>query len=114
MGTLPVTFSDYYQNIPADRRERLGAVEKLIRRTFPDAEASMRYRMPTFETASGWIAFASQKNHVSVYTCSAEKLAPYLSAHPKANCGKGCLRFTDATEIDFDVLRQVVRNALSR
>ena len=72
----------------------------------------MKYLMPTFETADGWIAVANQKNYISVYTCSTDKIAPYTTKHPKTKCGKGCLNFRDSQEIDFGALAEVIRLAL--
>jgi len=102
----------YYAVVPPERLARLRQIEAAVRQVAPDAEASLEYKMPTFRTPKGWTAFANQKHHISVYTCSAEKLAPYLEAHPDVDCGKGCLRFRDGTEIDFEALAKVFVNAL--
>ena len=85
----------------------------LILGVFPKAKLSMRYKMPTFETGEGWMSLASQKTYVSVYTCSPDKIAPYLDRHPETRCGKGCLNFRDSDEIDEKTLGLVVRNALA-
>lgn len=102
----------YYKAVPRARLVRLRLIEAAIRKVAPTALASLDYKMPTFKTESGWIAYANQKHYVSVYTCSEERLEPYVTAYPKCNCGKGCLRFRDREGIDFVVLSKVIVNAL--
>ena len=107
-----MTLESYYATVPAERLASLRQIEALVRQVAPAAEASLEYKMPTFRTTLGWTAFASQKYYISVYTCSPEKLSPYLEAHPNVDCGKGCLRFRDPMDIDFEALRQVFVRAL--
>ena len=102
----------YYKAVPEARLDRLRLIEAAIRKVAPAAVASLDYKLPTFKTESGWIACGDQKHYISVYTCSEEKLEPYLKAYPKSNCGKGCLRFKDSEEIDFAVLSKVIEKAL--
>lgn len=102
----------YYKAVPEARLIRLRLIEEAVRKVDSTAVASLDYKLPTFKTESGWIAFGNQKHYVSVYTCSKEKLEPYLKAYPESNCGKGCLRFRDSEEIDFAVLSKVISKAL--
>ena len=52
---------EYVDNVPELRRERLLSLLALIRRLYPDCVESIWYRMPTFESANGWMAVANQK-----------------------------------------------------
>ena len=106
-------FESYYSTHPASRAERLLEIDAMIMDRFPGVSRSLKYRMPTYETPSGFIAAGSQKNHISVYSCSEEKIAPYVEKHPSINHGKGCLRFSDKTPIDFVCLEKVVIRALT-
>ena len=105
-------FATYYATVPEARRKRLAQIETFISKEAPDAVGSLTYKMPTFKSNSGWIAFADQKHYIAIYTCSEEKIASYIRKHPHINHGKGCLRFSDSTQIDFDVLREVIRASL--
>lgn len=102
----------YYTALPATRRERLQAIEAQILTISPKVVRSLKYKMPTFETPVGWIAIGNQKHHIAVYTCTTEKIAPYITAHPKTDHGKSCLRFRDSHTIDFEALGAAIRLAL--
>lgn len=63
------------------------------------------------------VALASQKNYISVYVCAsngreyvAEK---YKDKFPKASIGKSCIRFKKLSDIDVDILRDVVLEGIS-
>ena len=102
----------YLASIPAPRRVRFDSIRALIHETYPDAVESMRYRMPTFEYRSGWIALANQKHCISVYTCMAAHIAGFKKRHPAIKTGTGCINFHDRDEIPLPELRQVIENAL--
>lgn len=102
----------YLAAIPAARVERFASIRALIRRLYPEAVESMRYRMPTFEYRDGWIALANQKHYISVYTCMAAHIAGFRARHPAIKTGTGCINFRDRDEIPLDDLAQVIRNAL--
>lgn len=89
---MKLPFEPYFLPLPANRRNRLEEIATEIEKLFPEAVRSLKYRMPTFETPAGFVCIGNQKNHISVYTCSNEKICPYLEAHPSTSHGKGCLR----------------------
>lgn len=102
----------YYSTLPCARNERLQSIETRIFAICPEATRSLKYKMPTFETPKGWMAIGNQKHHISVYTCSSDKIAPYIAKYPKIDHGKGCLRFKDRDTLDFEALEEVIRLAL--
>jgi len=106
----PVT--EYLAQATGVRKERLAKLREMIEKACPDGAPSLRHGMPHFATETGWIALASQKHHLSVYTCQETLIAPYLAAHPGTDHGKGCLRWRDGAEIDWEALREVVERAL--
>jgi len=112
MKRLPKEVKAYIDALSADRAKRVKAIHKTVVSVFDDTEISMKYKMPTFMRGDDFFCIASQKNYVSVYTCSKEKIDPYLKKYPKTPCGKGCLNFKDSQEIDFDALKDVIRAAL--
>jgi uncharacterized protein YdhG (YjbR/CyaY superfamily) len=103
----------YIARVPEARRERALALHGLILSLFPQAAASMAYRMPTYRLGDEWVAWASQKRHLAVYTCSAERIAGFRARHPEVDAGKGCLRFRDSERLPLADLAQVVRRALA-
>lgn len=106
--------SEYFKQLPRDRRARLESIAAAIHRVCPHAVPTMKYRMPTYETNEGWIAIASQKNYLSVYTCGKEKMAAFRKSHPEIPGGKGCLNFHDRDSLHLEDLEGVIRTALGQ
>jgi uncharacterized protein YdhG (YjbR/CyaY superfamily) len=102
----------WFETVPESRVKRLRSVCDRILSRFPEAVVSMRYRMPTFEVGEAWMAVASQKHYVSVYTCARPHIEPYLKVHPETKSGTGCLNFPDRAEIDLEALDAVIDHAL--
>ena len=65
--------------------------------------------MPYYVYHGDLVAFASHKNHFSVYVMG-KRLTEHRDALGKLNCGKGCIRFKKLEELPLDVLRQIVRD----
>lgn len=102
----------YIDNIPEERKKRFLSIIATIKKLYPDAEESMKYKMPTYIYNDNWIAAASQKQYISVYTCSAEHLKQFKSEHPGVKTGKGCINFQDKDEIPIKDLERVIVNAI--
>lgn len=100
----------YLAEVSADRREALTRLRELCRAELPGFTEKMSYGMPAYEREDvGAVAFASQKQYISFYvlrtdvrTAFAERLAGY-------DMGKSCLRFRRPDQIDFDLVRDLLR-----
>jgi len=103
----------YLARLPEARRERALALHGLIASLFPQALVSMDYRMPTYRLGGEVVAWASQKQHLALYTCSEARIAGFRARHPEVGAGKGCLRFRDGDRLPLGDLAQVVKNALA-
>lgn len=107
------TIEDYIAQLPASRRERGEAVHALVRRLFPAATASLRYRMPTYDLDGNFLAWSNKKACLSLYTCSAERIRSFRNRHPAHRCGVGCIHFRDQDPFPLSDIETVVRNALA-
>ena len=107
-----ISLETYLQRIPGARRARFDSIRALIRRLYPEARESMRYRMPTWEFADGWIALANQKKYISLYTCGAQHIAEFRRRHPRIKTGSGCINFRDRDDIPLADLESVVASAM--
>ena len=105
---------DYFDELPEHRSRILARIHDHILSLFPDVRVSVKNRMPTYEAGDRWLAIASQKRYVSVYTCRREIIQPYLDKHPDIDAGVGCLRFRDRQEIHLLDLEIVIRRALGQ
>lgn len=102
----------YLATLAPLRLERGEALDAVIRALAPDAAIDMSYRMPTYRRGEHYIAWASQKRSLSVYTCSAERLAAFRAKWPKIKAGVGCVNFRDTDPFPLDDLKTLVRDAL--
>ncbi|MDH4096618.1 MAG: DUF1801 domain-containing protein, partial [Betaproteobacteria bacterium] len=64
----------YVALVPEARRERALTLHGLILSLFPQAAISMQYRMPTYRLGENFVAWASQKRHLALYTCSDQRI----------------------------------------
>jgi len=94
------------------RRARLEQIHSMIVDLYPEAEVDMAYRMPTYRVGNGWVAVASQKHYISVYTCRHHHIEGFKAKHPSIRIGKGCINFRDRDDIPFADLEQVVVHAI--
>jgi uncharacterized protein YdhG (YjbR/CyaY superfamily) len=101
-------FDRYLETVTASRRGSLEAVRSLILETVPEAEESMRYKMPTYDAAGDFLAaLASQKHYMSLYV-NTQAMAAHRSELGHLNCGKSCIRFRELDELPLDVVRAIL------
>ena len=106
--------SQYFDAVPESRKPHIDALHAAIMECFPQATVDMKYKMPTYNYADGWVAIANQKNYVSLYTCSAEHLAAFKKNHPDSQTGKGCIKVREKDAIPVDAVKGVIRHAIQR
>ena len=124
--TAAKTPEEYIASIPEPRRQDVQTIHELIQKTLPALKPHIMsgmigYGTYHFRYASGkegdWslICLASQKNYISVYICSLENGAyiaeSYKDKLPKASIGKNCIRFKAITDIDLEVLTEIIKKA---
>jgi uncharacterized protein YdhG (YjbR/CyaY superfamily) len=113
MSEQPQVVARYLARVPLGRRERALALHGLIVSLFPQASVSLGRRMPTYRLGGEFVAWASTRRHLALYTCSAERIAGFRARHPEIEAGTGCLRFRDSQRLPLADLAQVVKNALA-
>jgi hypothetical protein len=120
-----MTPEEYIASLDEPRRADIQALHELIRATVPDEEPQVAswlgYGPFHYRYASGRegdackIALASQKRYISLYvlcTKDGEYLAEsYRERLPKADIGKSCVRFKRLSDVDVDVLREMLADA---
>jgi len=107
-----MTVNEYMQSLVKGRRQKVQLLSDLILSLYPNAEVSMKYKMPTFSIDAGWVAIANQKNYVSLYTCSAQHLEQFKQCYPTIKTGTGCINFKDKDDLPIDALKQVITSAM--
>ena len=117
---------DYLDALDRDRRAEVERLDALIREALPDAEPGVGHGMLGYgpyhyRYASGregnWmlVGLASNKNYISLYVTAtvddrylAETFKPRL---PKASIGKSCIRIKRVSDVDPEVLAELLRAA---
>jgi hypothetical protein len=74
------------------------------------------YRYPTGnEGDASLVALASRKNYISLYVLAADERGylaeQYVERLPKASIGKSCVRFKRLSDVDLDVVRELIADA---
>jgi hypothetical protein len=124
-----MTPDEYVAGVDERRRLDVAALDALIRETAPGLERVMSgsgigYGPFHYRYASGregdaaLIGLAANKRYLSLYVlCATENgylAETYRERLPKASIGKACVRFTTLSNVDVDVLRELIAEAASR
>ena len=90
--TAPQNIDEYIAGFPNDVQEILEEIRMTIRKAAPDAEETIKYRMPTFTLKGNLVHFAAFKKHIGLYPAPTgiEKFKNELSVYQGA---KGSVRF---------------------
>ena len=120
------TYEQYIAEVEEKRREDIQRLHDLVREVAPELEPTMEFGMLgygkfAYKYASGregeWmkIGIANNKQYISLYCCAADDKGyvaeRYRKRLPKANIGKSCVRFKRLSDLDEDVLRELIRDS---
>jgi uncharacterized protein YdhG (YjbR/CyaY superfamily) len=107
--TAPKTIDEYIAGFPPDVGQILQKVRMTIRKAAPDAEETIKYRMPTFTLkGTNLVHFAGFKNHIGFYPVPTgiEKFKSELSVYEG---GKGSVKFPLDEPIPFGLISRIVK-----
>ena len=100
---------DYIAEVSSDRGPYLERLRDLCRSILTGYDEVMAYGMPAYELDGiGEVAFASQKQYVSVYFLNQEVVDKNADALKNQDMGKGCLRFRRPADIDFALVETLL------
>ena len=103
------TVSEYLDEVPEERIIAVTQIRKLCQEHLTDFEESMRYGMPSYSRdGTVEVAFASQKNNISLYILRTDVLNQYRDQFPTSAIGKGCIRYRNPSKIDFDMVKEML------
>ena len=102
--------------LPEDRKAGLTQLRALCLANLPSFTESMEYGMPSYKRVGVEeveVAFASQKNYISLYILKQDVMNAYKDkmAGTGVSLGKGCIRYTKAERIDFEVVEEMLHAA---
>ncbi|MGW1072841.1 iron chaperone [Streptomyces sp. NPDC002537] len=106
---------DYLTEVPEERRAALTRLRQLCRDELAGFDEVMAYGMPAYERdGDAEIAFASQKQYVSFYLMRSDVREAFEERLAGQDMGKGCLRFRRPENIDFDLVRELLKATAAR
>ncbi|MFQ3364020.1 MAG: hypothetical protein ACI883_000991 [Candidatus Azotimanducaceae bacterium] len=103
---------NYINSLPEVRRTRILALQRMILQVAPHAIIDMHYKMPSYHLGDLWVAMASQKFYISLYTCTRDNIQNFKDAYPKIRTGQGCINFKDKDELPEKAIKEVVMRTL--
>jgi uncharacterized protein YdhG (YjbR/CyaY superfamily) len=104
----------YLKEVPAERLEALQQLRELCQATLDGYEESMEYGMPSYcKQGVVEVAFASQKNCISLYILKKPVLDQHRPSLKGLNLGKGCIRYSKPEKIDFGLVKQLLEDTLN-
>ena len=99
----------YLAAVPADRWAVLEAIRAACGELLVGFEESMQYGMPSYlRDGTGEIAWASQKQYISLYVTRTDVLAAHRDQLAGLSVGKGCIRYRRPDQIDLAVVRSML------
>ncbi|MGW5117848.1 iron chaperone [Streptomyces noursei] len=105
----------YLTEVPEERKAALTKMRQLCREELVGFEEVMAYGMPAYERDGACeIAFASQKQYISLYLMRSDVRKTFEERLAAQDMGKGCLRFRRPENIDFDLLRELLKATAAR
>ncbi|MFE4954752.1 iron chaperone [Streptomyces sp. NPDC056653] len=100
----------YPAEIPQERQETLRRLRQMCRQALEGFVEVMAYGMPAYErNGVGEVAFAGQKNCISVYLLRSDVREAFAERPAGYDMGKACLRIRRPENIDFDLVRDLLR-----
>jgi uncharacterized protein YdhG (YjbR/CyaY superfamily) len=104
----PENIDDYIAGFPPDVQAILERVRHIIRDAVPDAQETIKYKIPTFTLKGNLLSFAAYSKHIGVYPLPAgtekfrQDIAPYRAA-------KSTARFALNKPIPYDLVGQLAK-----
>jgi uncharacterized protein YdhG (YjbR/CyaY superfamily) len=133
-----VSVSDYLKELPADRREAIAAIRKVVRANIdPAIQEMMSYGMIGYHVSlrvypAGYhctpgmplpyVSLASQKNHMAIYLMCLYMEAgdatwfadAWRATGKKLDMGKSCIRFKKLDDVPLELVAEAIRRMPSQ
>ena len=110
-----LSFEQYLDGLPPERRGEVERVWRLVRENMPGGYVEeIGPKFLSFKADEDWyVALADQKNYISLYLMPVyvfpELKAKLDAGGKRLKCGKSCVNFKRAEELPLEVVAEVVR-----
>jgi uncharacterized protein YdhG (YjbR/CyaY superfamily) len=102
---------EYLREVRENWRPALTELRQRCREILTGYDEAIQYGIPTYSrNGTPEVAFASQKNYISLYITRNNVLNRHRDELPRA--GKGCIRYSSPAKLDFDVIEQMLHETV--
>lgn len=107
-STAPKNLDDYIASFPINVQESLQRMRAIVKEAAPDAQETLKYRIPTFVLGENLVHFAAFENHIGWYpTPSAIKT--FRNELRGFKSAKGSVQFPLERPVPFGLVKKMVR-----
>ncbi len=109
-----LSFGDYLANLPADRKDSVERVWKVVRESIPKGYMEkISSKFLSFGVdGEMYVALANQKNYISLYLMPMyvfpELKAKLNAAGKKLKSGKSCINFSKSDDLPFETIVEII------
>jgi len=104
----PKSIDEYMARFPPDVQEALHEMRRTIKDAAPDAEETIKYRIPTFVMHGNLVHFAGFQNHIGFYP-TPSAIRAFRSALTGYQSSKGAVQFPLHKRVPFALIRRMVK-----
>jgi hypothetical protein len=114
MSAQSLSFKQYLDALPPERRGEVERVWRVVRESVPAGYAEdIGPKFLSFKAGDEWyVALANQKNYISLYLMPVyvfpELRAKLDAGGKKLKCGKSCVNFKRADELPLEAVAEIV------
>ena len=109
------TVDQWFDDLEPSARPALTRLRALCREELPGWEERMQWGMPGYGPPGrdSVVSFNAQKRHIAFYAgpTAVERFRPRLAG---IDCGKGCVRYRNAGQIEFGLVRDMLHDVHAR
>jgi uncharacterized protein YdhG (YjbR/CyaY superfamily) len=105
-----VHVGEYLAEVPEDRRAALAELRAMCLEELAGFVETMLYGMPCYlREGTAEVALACQKQYISIHIMRPDVRDAHAGRLAGQNMGKGCLRYRKPEQIDFDLVRSMLK-----
>ena len=109
MGSEAGEVDRYIDDAPEQRKPVLAALRSACRDELSGFRESIEHGMPSYSRNGQLeVAFASQKQHISLYILRTDVVAAHRTKLDHLSLGKGCIRYRKPEDVDLAVVRSML------
>lgn len=99
----------YLARLPADVRQALGNLRRIIKATAPKAEELISYQMPGYKYHGALVYFAAFKNHCSLFPASTAVVKTFAEELKNFEVSGSTIHFSPENPLPASLVKKIVK-----